>query len=146
MVAQYNADQLLTQRERVSLEIRESLSRRAKEFDIYLDDISITHLKFSNEFAQAIEQKQVAQQNAERSKFIVLKREEEKKATIIRAEGEAEAAQLIADSISTNGPGLVAIRKMETSLSIAQTLSSSPNITFLSGNNTMNMLQIPFNR
>ena len=55
VIAQYNADQLLTQREKVSLEIRENLSQRAKEFNIILDDVSITHLKFSNEFAQAIE-------------------------------------------------------------------------------------------
>ena len=44
VVAQYNADQLLTQREKVSLEIREILSKRASEFDINLDDVSITHL------------------------------------------------------------------------------------------------------
>lgn len=55
VVAQYNADQLLTQREKVSLEIRDILSKRAKEFDINLDDVSITHLQFSREFAQAIE-------------------------------------------------------------------------------------------
>ena len=61
VVAQYNADQLLTQREKVSLEIRDILSKRANEFDIHLDDVSITHLQFSREFAQAIEQKQVAQ-------------------------------------------------------------------------------------
>lgn len=57
VVAQYNADQLLTQREKVSLEIREILSKRAKEFDITLDDVSITHLQFSKDFATAIESK-----------------------------------------------------------------------------------------
>jgi prohibitin 1 len=44
IVAQYNADQLLTQREKVSLEIRDILSKRASEFDIHLDDVSLTHL------------------------------------------------------------------------------------------------------
>ena len=67
VVAQYNADQLLTQREKVSLEIREILAKRAKEFDINLDDVSITHLQFSKDFAQSIERKQVAQQDAEKS-------------------------------------------------------------------------------
>ena len=60
VVAQYNADQLLTLREKVSLEIKEILSKRAKEFDINLDDVSITHLQFSRDFATAIEAKQVA--------------------------------------------------------------------------------------
>ena len=44
----------------MSLEIRDVLSKRAKEFDINLDDVSITHLQFSRDFASAIEAKQVA--------------------------------------------------------------------------------------
>ena len=45
-VAQYNAEQLISQREKVSKEIRELLSRRALGFDIILDDVSITDLQF----------------------------------------------------------------------------------------------------
>ena len=141
-VAQYNAEQLLTQREKVSLEIKDDLSKRAKDFDLVLDDVSITHLKFSPEFAAAIESKQVTQQMAERSKFIVMQREEEKKASILRAEGESEGARLIAEAINKYGKGLVALRKIEAAQHIAQTLATSPNVTFVSGN-TLNMLQIP---
>lgn len=144
-VAQYNAEQLLTQREKVSLEIKDDLAKRARDFDIVLDDVSITHLKFSPEFAAAIEQKQVAQQMAERSKFIVMQREEEKKASILRAEGESEGARLIAEAINKHGKGLVALRKIEAAQHIAETLSASPNVTFVSGN-TLNMLQIPAHR
>jgi len=61
-------------------------------------------------------------------------REEEKKAAILRAEGEAQAAELVSNAILENGKGLVAIRKIEAAIYIAKTLSSSPNITFLSGN------------
>lgn len=85
VVAQYNAEMLISQREKVSKEIREVLSKRALEFDIILDDVSITDLQFSRDFANSIEQKQVAQQQAERAKFVVARREEEKKATILRA-------------------------------------------------------------
>ena len=139
VIAQYNAEQLLTQREKVSAEIRADLSKRAEEFNIILDDISITHLAFSREFAASIEQKQVAQQMAERAKFVVLQREEEKKAQILRAEGESEAAALIAAAIEETGPGLVQLRQIETAKHIAQTLSQSANLTVLSGN----MTQVP---
>ena len=44
---------------------------------------------------------------------MVFKREEETKAAVLRAEGEAEAAQLIADAISKSGPGLISMRKIE---------------------------------
>lgn len=142
VVAQYNADQLITQREKVSLEIREKLSQRAQEFDIILDDVSITHLQFSREFAQAIEQKQVAQQMAERAKFVVMVREEEMNAAILRAEGEAEAAQLVADAIAKYGSGLIAMRKIDAAQHIVEVLATNPNITFLSGN-SMNMVNIP---
>ena len=105
IVAQYNAEQLLTQREKVSEEIKEDLSKRAADFNLLIDDVSITHLKFSDDFGRAIEDKQIAQQMAERAKFVVMRREEEMKAAILRAEGESEAAELIANAINESGPG-----------------------------------------
>jgi len=66
VVAQFNAAQLITQRERVSQLIRDRLVERAKDFHILLDDVSITHLSFSKEYSHAVESKQVAQQDAER--------------------------------------------------------------------------------
>ena len=56
-------------------------------------------MQFTRDFTEAIESKQVAQQQAERAKYIVLKREEEMKAAIIEAEGQAEAAKLVSDAI-----------------------------------------------
>jgi len=44
VVAQYNAEQLISQREKVSREIREILEKRALDFNIILDDVSITDL------------------------------------------------------------------------------------------------------
>jgi prohibitin 1 len=73
IVAQFDAGELITQREVVSNRIREDLVKRAREFNIYLEDVSITHLSFGQEFTNAVEQKQVAQQEAERARFIVEK-------------------------------------------------------------------------
>lgn len=132
IVAHYDADQLLTQREKVSREVKEALVARAFDFHIILDDVSITHLTFSKEFSNAIEQKQVAQQDAERSKFIVARVEQEQKARVTLAEGEAEAARLIADSLKL-GPGLIEMRKLEAAKEIAQTLAESKNVVYLPG-------------
>ncbi|CDP17508.1 unnamed protein product [Coffea canephora] len=73
VVAQLNADQLLTERPHVSTLVRDSLVHRAKDFNIVLDDVAITHLSYGAEFSKAVEQKQVAQQEAKRSKFVVMK-------------------------------------------------------------------------
>ena len=62
------------------------------------------------------------------------RKEEEKRAMILRAEGEAEASDLISQSIEEFGKGLITLRKIETAQHIATTLASNPNVTFLSGN------------
>ena len=55
----------------VSRDIRRILTQRAYYFNIVLDDVSITNLTFSKEYTHAVERKQVAQQDAERARFIV---------------------------------------------------------------------------
>lgn len=42
VVAQFNASQLITQRENVARLVRENLARRAAKFNITLDDVSLT--------------------------------------------------------------------------------------------------------
>ncbi|OVA17563.1 Prohibitin [Macleaya cordata] len=138
VVAQFNADQLLTERPHVSALVREGLIRRAKDFNIHLDDVAITHLSYGAEFSKAVEQKQVAQQEAERSKFVVMKAEQERRAAIIRAEGESESAKLISDATAAAGMGLIELRKIEGLREIAITLSKNPNVGYLpGGNNTL---------
>ncbi|TMX02442.1 hypothetical protein EJD97_021570 [Solanum chilense] len=131
VVAQFNADQLLTERPQVSALVRESLVRRAKDFNIVLDDVAITHLSYGAEFSKAVEQKQVAQQEAERSKFVVMKAEQERRAAIIRAEGESESAKLISDATAAAGMGLIELRRIEASREVASTLAKTPNVSYL---------------
>ncbi|XAR51968.1 hypothetical protein NMG60_11006781 [Bertholletia excelsa] len=137
VVAQFNADQLLTERPHVSALVRESLIRRARDFNIVLDDVAITHLSYGPEFSKAVEQKQVAQQEAERSKFVVAKAEQERRAAIIRAEGESESAKLISDATSAAGMGLIELRRIEASREIAATLAKTPNVAYLPHGNNM---------
>lgn len=75
VVAQYTASQMITDREEVSQLIRTKLQARANDFGLMLDDVSITHLQFAREYQASIEQKQVAQQEAERQKYVVLRKQ-----------------------------------------------------------------------
>lgn len=143
VVAQYNADQLLTQRELISREIRESLYERGSHFGLVLDDVSITDLAFSHDFSRAIEDKQVAEQHAERAKFVVAKREQERQALIIRSKGDAEAARLVSDALEKHGKGLVELRRIETAQEIATTLSRNGNVTYLPNKSNGMLLNIP---
>jgi len=130
-IAQYNAEQLLTMREHVSREIREAVIARAEQFSIKMDDVSITHLTYGKEFARAIEEKQVAEQEAERQKFVVAKAEQERQATVIRSEGEAEAAKMISEALKEHGGGLIEVRRIDAAKDIAESLAKSPNVMYL---------------
>jgi regulator of protease activity HflC (stomatin/prohibitin superfamily) len=84
--------------------VRRELTERARDFNIILDDVSITELSFGKEYTQAVESKQVAQQEAQRAAFVVERAKQEKQQKILQAEGEAEAAQMISFSQISN-PG-----------------------------------------
>ncbi|KAL4879379.1 band 7 family-domain-containing protein [Aspergillus karnatakaensis] len=133
IVAQFDAAELITQREAVSNRIRTDLMKRAAQFNIALEDVSITHMTFGKEFTRAVEQKQIAQQDAERARFIVEKAEQERQANVIRAEGEAESADIISKAVAKAGSGLIEIRRIEASKDIAHTLATNPNVTYLPG-------------
>ncbi|KAL2130974.1 hypothetical protein VTI74DRAFT_5696 [Chaetomium olivicolor] len=124
VVAQFNASQLITQREMVARLVRENLSRRAARFNILLDDVSLTHLAFSPEFTAAVEAKQVAQQEAQRAAFIVDKARQEKQAMVVKAQGEARSAELIGEAIKKN-KAYVELKKLENARTIAALLQEA---------------------
>jgi len=139
VVAQYNADELLSKRASVSMSIRTKLVEKAAKFNLILDDVAITHLTFGREFARAIENKQVAQQEAETQLYLVAKAEQERKAAVIRAEGESEAAHLMNQAFVKFGAGLIEVRRIDTAKEVAQILAKSRNIVYLpSGSNSGN--------
>ena len=136
VVAQHNASELITKRENVSLQIRNMLIQRAKTFHMILDDVSITALTFGREYTAAIEAKQVAQQDAERAKFIVERAKQDKKSAVIRADGEAKSAKLIGEAISTN-PAFLTLRRIEAAREIAETMARSNNRVMLNADSLL---------
>ena len=99
-----------------------------------LVDLLIRDVTFSPEFAQAVEQKQIAEQEAQRAVFLVQQQEQEAerarveaegladaeairaegeaRAITTRAEAEAEALRLINEQISQN-PNLIQFRYID---------------------------------
>ncbi|KAK3394152.1 band 7 family-domain-containing protein [Podospora didyma] len=124
VVAQFNASQLITQREMVARLVRENLSKRAARFNILLDDVSLTHLAFSPEFTAAVEAKQVAQQDAQRAAFVVDKARQEKQAMVVKAQGEARSAELIGEAIKKS-KAYVELKKLENARAIATILQEA---------------------
>ncbi|XP_069699233.1 prohibitin-2 isoform X2 [Periplaneta americana] len=136
VVAKFNASQLITQRQQVSLLVRRELIERARDFNIILDDVSITELSFGKEYTAAVEAKQVAQQEAQRAAFVVERAKQERQQKIVQAEGEAEAARMLGEAVSQN-PGYLKLRKIRAAQSISRTIANSQNRVFLSGSSLM---------
>ncbi len=131
VVAEFDAGEIITQRELVSARIDSELTKRAEQFGLILDDISITHCTFGREFTQAVELKQVAQQDAEKARFLVEMAEQHKKAAVISAEGDTEAADLLAKAFGKAGEGLVELRRIETAEEISGQMAASRNVVYL---------------
>jgi len=130
VVAKYNASELLTKRDLVSRDIRNALMNRALGFNIVLDDVAITHLAFSTQYTAAVEAKQVAQQDSQRARYVVEKALQEKRSIVVRAQGEAESAKLIGESIKKN-PAFLQLRRIDAAREVAASISNSNTRMYL---------------
>jgi prohibitin 1 len=75
--------------------------------------------------------KQVAQQEAEKARYLVEKAEQMKLAAVTTAEGDAQASKLLSKAFSEAGDGLIELRKIEAAEEIAEVLSKSKNVAYL---------------
>ncbi|MCR5599171.1 MAG: prohibitin family protein [Ruminococcus sp.] len=97
--AKYNAEQLITERETVSTEVKSALDEKLNGYGIYIEKFNIVNFDFSAEFNNAIEAKQVAEQNLLKTKTeqeqakVIAKTDAEKKVIAANAEAEAILAQ-----------------------------------------------------
>jgi len=93
-------------------------------------------LSFSKEYTAAVEAKQVAQQEAERAKFVVEKAEQDRRSAVIRAQGEAEAAKMVSEAMKSNS-NFLNLRKIEAARDIARVISKSSNKIYLNSDNLL---------
>ena len=89
--ARYTAEELVSSREKLAMNVQESLSHRLKEYNIELVATSIEDLDFTDAFTNAVEAKQVAQQNK-------LKAQTEAEQKIVEANADAEKRKIVADA------------------------------------------------
>lgn len=128
-VSQFRVEEVVTtQRFELVRQIREAMDSKMQENGLILVDLILRNITFSPEYAASVEQKQIAEQQAQQAKFVVeSKRQEAEQARqaaqgqadavvirakgdaesrLIQAEAEAKALQLIADALRDN-PDLI---------------------------------------
>jgi regulator of protease activity HflC (stomatin/prohibitin superfamily) len=95
VMAKYTAEEIITKRGEVKAGVDETLTTRLQSYHVAVDDISLVHVHFSKRFRDAVEAKQVAEQEAKQADFIALKAKKEAEATVNLASGEAAAQQVL---------------------------------------------------
>lgn len=115
VTAKYSAEALVGERTDLAAQIEEELTASLKKYNIEIVSTSIEDMDFTDAFTNAVEEKQVAEQNrlraqteAETAKIEAeaaaeverIKAQAEADAELIRAEAEAEANRLISESLT----------------------------------------------
>lgn len=100
VIAKYTAEEIITKRGEVKGGVDELLTARLANYHIGVDDISLVHVHFSQRFGDAVEAKQIAEQEAKRAGFVVLKASKEAEAKVNLAKGEAEAQRLLRETLT----------------------------------------------
>lgn len=105
--ARRTVEEAITKRNELKQDFDQALGDRLDKYGILVLDTSVVDLTFSPEFARAVEEKQIAEQRAQRAVYVAQEAEQEAQADINRAKGRAEAQRLLAETLKAQGGQLV---------------------------------------
>lgn len=105
--ARRTAEEAITRRSELKQDFDEALSERLARYAVIVLDTSVVDLSFSREFSKAVEDKQIAEQRAQRAVYVAQEATQEAQADINRAQGRAEAQRLLAETLREAGGQLV---------------------------------------
>lgn len=108
--AQFTAEELITKRGEVSVQIKDMLSERLLTHSIMVDEFNIVDFSFSAVFNEAIEMKQTAEQSALKAERDLERVKIEAEQQITTARAEAEGQRLQRQTIS---PAILQLRAIE---------------------------------
>jgi len=136
IVARFTAEELIIKREIVSQLIIATLAEKLKQYDLFVDSLSVTQFEFSLAYATAIEAKQVAEQNASKAKNDLQRIQVEAQQKVAEAEGQTKAMALQRQVVS---PELIQLKQLEIQSKMIDKWDGHYPSTYL-GNNPMNLL------
>ncbi len=104
VTAKYSAENLVSMRTELAQGIETDLSSKLSKYNVQVVSTAVEDMDFTDAFTDAVEQKQVAEQNKLRAQTEaeqkVIEAEAEAKVKLIQAEAEAEANKVISESLT----------------------------------------------
>ncbi|MBP1547574.1 MAG: prohibitin family protein [Oscillospiraceae bacterium] len=110
VTAKYTAEQLITERQTISDQMKELLHNKISSYGLELEIFNIITFEFTDEYNAAIEAKQTAQQNALKAEQDLQRIKVEAQQTIEQAQAEAEAYRLKSEQIT---PQMIAMEYID---------------------------------
>jgi len=128
--AQFTAEQLIDQREQVRATAEAALKTQLSQYHVVVLNFNIVNFNFSDQFNQAIEAKQVAQQQVETAKQLLAKAQVDAQSAVAQAQGQADAQKALKDAGSLTPEYLefLAIQKWDGHLPTVVTGGATPFI------------------
>jgi len=113
IVAKYSAESLISNRVEVAKELDAVLKEKMANKQVIVSDIAIVDFDFSPQFLKAVEEKQIAEQEAKRATNLVEKVKKEADQQVLKAQAEAESLRLQRQAVT---PDLIKLRQVEAQL------------------------------
>ncbi len=100
ITAHYNAEDLIIHRDQVRDQIQTQITSELQPYRVVVDSMNITDFHFSDEFAQAIERKQIAQQRALQAQYELQQAKVLADQRIVEATAQAQAQKLLQQTLT----------------------------------------------
>jgi regulator of protease activity HflC (stomatin/prohibitin superfamily) len=113
IAAKFSAERIIADRNLLVEEINTTSKEKLMKQEIIVTDISVVDLDFTEQFLKAVEDKQVAEQQAMMSEKLVLKAKRDAEQQIAKSRGEAEALRMQREQVT---PSLIELRKVDAQL------------------------------
>ena len=104
ITAHYNAEDLIIHRDQVRDQIQTQITSELQPYRVVVDSVNITDFHFSDEFAQAIERKQIAQQRALQAQYELQQAKVVAEQRIVEAQAQSQAQKLLQQTLT---PGII---------------------------------------
>jgi len=127
-ISQFGVEEVYSsQRAVLAQQIQDEMSRKLKENGLLLGDFVLRNITFSPEYGASVEQKQIAEQQAQQARFVVEQRKQEAEQARQVAQGKADAAVIEAEG-AAEARVIQATAEAEALRQIAAALEENPDL------------------
>jgi regulator of protease activity HflC (stomatin/prohibitin superfamily) len=134
VAAHYDAEQLVEKRDVVRDEIQKQIVAALGQYKVQVQGVNITNFQFSQDYAKAIEQKQVAQQRAQQAEYDLARVKVQAQQEVAQAEGQAQAQKLLQSTLT---PQIIQLKAVEKWNGVLPQVTGNGAIPFVGNMDTM---------